>query len=214
MRRTVFTLLTLAIAFGWGGGSSAIQTGVAPPGSPARCLALAVVLADSEEDSVRTGNVLLSMGEANGATEADLAGTRERVHEAQRRLDQIRAVRVHFAAAAMDRPTAEYLGNQPMSALYAELAQCSAGTVVTTSRTRVVNGFLREDGLDYAGNDLGMIEVRADDFETCRAMCAANSQCRALNLYTPPPRDKSYCWLKHTAGPFRPDPNSVSGLRQ
>lgn len=218
MRRTVLVLLGLALAFGltlgWGAVSSARQQGVAPVGSPVRCLALAVVLTASEEDSVRMGNGLLAMAQSNGASEADMAGTRTRVQAAERRLTVIRAVRVHFAAAAMDRPTVDYLNNQPMSALYAELDQCAARTSAAPTQSRVVNGFLREGGLDRAGNDLGMVEVRTDDFEACRALCAANSQCRAFNLYTPPPRDKSYCWLKHTAGPTRVDPNSVGGVRQ
>lgn len=214
MRRLLLIFLTVAVSIGWGAASSARQSGVAPVGSPARCLALAVVLGDSEEDSVRTGTLLLSMAEANGAAEADMARTRARVQEAQRRLATIRSVRVHFAAAPMDSATAGHLENQPMSTLYAELDQCAARLTAAPAQSRVVSGFLRQDGQDPAGNDLGMVEVRTDDFQTCAAMCAANSQCRALNLYTPPPRDKSYCWLKHTAGPTRPDPNSVGGVRQ
>ncbi|MBN8529089.1 MAG: hypothetical protein J0M36_07625 [Caulobacterales bacterium] len=73
--------------------------------------------------------------------------------------------------------------------------------------------FTHEPGQDHAGNDLGMVEVAPRDYQTCRAMCAANSQCAAFNIYTPAPHDKGYCWIKHTAGPARSDPNSIGGVR-
>lgn len=215
MRLAILAVLALTAALGWGAASSARQTGIAPIGSPARCLAVAVVLGVSEEETARMGNGLLALAEANGATDAEMAGTRQRVQEAEQKLALARRVRVHYAAAPMDRATAEHLNeNVSVGALRAELDQCAAGATAAPTQSRVVNGFLREDGQDRAGNDLGMVEVRTDDFEACRVMCAANSQCRAFNLYTPPPRDKSYCWLKHTAGPARPDPNSVGGVRQ
>lgn len=73
--------------------------------------------------------------------------------------------------------------------------------------------FVRSEGRDAAGNDLGMIEVPVRDYQRCAALCAAHQGCRAFNLYTPPPHDKSFCWLKHTAGPMRDDVNSVAGVR-
>lgn len=215
MRLAVLAVLALSAAVGWGATSSARQPGVAPVGSPARCLAVAVVLTTSEEGSIRMGESLLTIAEGSGVSEAETAGTRRRVQESRQVLDRARAVRTHFAAAPMDRTTAEHLDRSvSVGDLRTELAQCAERTSAAPVQSRVVNGFLREDGQDRAGNDLGMIEVRTDDFEACRVMCAANSQCRAFNLYTPPPRDKSYCWLKHAAGPARSDPNSVGGVRQ
>lgn len=215
MRRAILAVLALTAAIGWGAVSSARQTGVAPVGSPARCLAVAVVLTTSEEGSIRMGESLLAIAEGSGVSEAEMAGTRRRVQDSRQVLEQARAVRTHFAAAPMDRTTAEYL-DQSVSVgdLRAELTQCAQRTSAAPARSRVVNGFLREDGQDRPGADLGMVEVRTDDFEACRALCAANVQCRAFTLYTPPPREKSFCWLKNAAGPSRPDPYSVTGVRQ
>lgn len=220
MRRTALAFLGLALAFGltlgWGAASSARQQGVAPVGSPARCLAVASVMVEVESESVRTGRLILALGETNGASQADMARTRQSVQEAERAVASARAIAGRYPPETrVDATTKRHLMDAvSIGALRTELADCANRPAAAPAQSRVVNGFIREDGLDRAGNDLGMVEVRTDDFEACRVMCVANSQCRAFNLYTPPPRDKSYCWLKHTAGPTRIDPNSVGGVRQ
>lgn len=216
MGRIITVLTVLVLGIGWGAASSARQSGVAPVGSPARCLAVASVMVEAESDSVRAGRMILALGETNGASQADMARTRRSVDEAERAVASARAIAARYPPdTRVDTTTRRHLMDSvSIGALRTELADCAAGTTAAPVQSRVVNGFLREDGLDRAGNDLGMVEVRTDDFEACRVMCVANRQCRAFNLYTPAPRDKSYCWLKHTAGPARSDPNSVGGVRQ
>lgn len=76
-----------------------------------------------------------------------------------------------------------------------------------------VANFTNEPSQDYFGNDIGMVEISPRDYQACRSICAANSQCLAFNVYTPAPYDKGYCWLKHTVGTPRHDPNSIGGVR-
>lgn len=73
--------------------------------------------------------------------------------------------------------------------------------------------FAPEPATDRYGNDLGMAEVAPRDFDTGRAMCAANDRCQAFTLYTPPPFDKGYCWMKHAPGTPSPSDHSISAVR-
>lgn len=75
------------------------------------------------------------------------------------------------------------------------------------------SAFVREEATDRYGNDLGAREVAPRDYEACAALCAANTRCQAFTVYTPAPGDKGYCWLKHSVGPSRPAPASISGVR-
>ncbi|MBX3478389.1 MAG: PAN domain-containing protein [Brevundimonas sp.] len=216
MRLAILAVLALTAALGWGAASSARQTGVAPVGSPARCLAVASVMVEAESESVRAGRMILALGETNGASQADMARTRQSVEEAERAVASSRAIAARFPPdTRVDATTKRHLMDAvSIGALRTELADCAASPAAAPAPSRVVNGFVREDGQDRPGNDLGMVEVRTDDFEACRALCAANDRCRAFTLYTPPPREKSFCWLKHAAGPARADPHSVGGVRR
>ena len=73
--------------------------------------------------------------------------------------------------------------------------------------------FSREPGTDRPGNDLGSVEVGLNDVDACVAVCAANSQCNAYTLYTPPNTRSSFCWYKHSAGTAQVSPTTVSGVR-
>lgn len=88
-----------------------------------------------------------------------------------------------------------------------------AATSAARSSAPQQSAFVREDGIDRHGNDLGASDVGPRDFQACAALCAANARCQAFTVYTPPPADRGYCWLKHTAGPAGPGPDSISGVR-
>ena len=75
------------------------------------------------------------------------------------------------------------------------------------------SAFVREDGVDRYGNDIGARDVGPRDYDACAALCAADTRCQAFTVYTPPPAEKGYCWLKHAIGPVRNDANSVTGVR-
>lgn len=218
MRLSATLLTTFAlIASALGVGAAAPPLQVAEPGTPARCLAVARILAAGEEESVRMGRMLLILGESNNATAEDTTRVQTTVREAEQRRDQAQAVMRRFASIpAPNRETLAYLSDEvSIGALRQELAACaSASTASAPVRTLVAaHGFSREDGQDRAGFDLGSIEIRPRDYDACRALCAADDRCRAFNVYTPASNDKSYCWLKHAAGPTRPDPASISGVR-
>lgn len=71
-----------------------------------------------------------------------------------------------------------------------------------------------QEGVDLYGNDIGMVEVAPGDVAACSARCDADGRCQAFTLYTPPPGDKGFCWLKHAVGERRAGPYVVSGLRR
>ncbi len=211
--RFVSLIMALLVAVGSGGAMSVQDPRVAPVGSNTRCLAVALVLIASEEDTLTMGRELLAMGPANGATDDDMRRIRALLDETERGLAQARVVRTHYAAAPVDRATANYL-NESVSVndLYVELQGCAARTPAASVQS--VAGFIREDGMDRAGNDIGVVEVGRGDFEACRVACADDSQCRAFTLYTPPPHDRSFCWIKNAAGPASANPHAVTGVRQ
>ena len=193
-----------------GGGSALPPLQVAEAGTPTRCLAVARLLSASEEESVRMGRVLLILGESNNATAEDTARIQTTVREAEQRRDQAQAVMRRFASApAPNHETTTHLSDAvSIGALRQELAACASSPApVATTR------FSREDGFDRPGNDLRMVEVAPRAYPACQAACQGDSRCVAFTLYTPPPGDKGFCWLKHAAGERRRAPHVSSGLR-
>lgn len=211
--RFISLIMAFLVAVVSGGAMPVQDPRVAPVGSNTRCLAVALVLIASEEDTLTMGRELLAYGPANGASDEDMRRIRALMAESERGLAQARAVRTHYAAAPVDRATADYL-NESVSVndLYVELQGCAADTPAAPVQS--LAGFVREDGMDRAGNDIGVVEVGRGDFEACRAACAGDSRCRAFTLYTPPPRDRSFCWIKNAAGAASANPDTVSGVRQ
>lgn len=187
---------------------------VAPIGSPVRCVSVAAALEDSEHRSVRTGGALLALATDNGADPADIVRVQERVQTAQTNLARIQTVRARHAGLTADQVTLTHLNEQSVAALRAELAACASSAPASPPRSLTVTDFVREDGKDRAGNDIGVIEVPSRDFDACRAACSANAQCRAFTVYTPPPGDRGFCWMKSAAGPVTEGDHVISGVRQ
>lgn len=197
-----------------GGGSALPPLQVAEAGTPTRCLAVARLLSASEEESVRMGRVLLILGESNNATAEDTARIQTTVREAEQRRDQAQAVMRRFASApAPNRETTTHLSDAvSIGALRQELAACASAPASTPTPASTVR-FSREDGFDRPGNDLRMVEVAPRAYSACQAACQVDSRCLAFTVYTPPPGDKGFCWLKHAAGERRQGPHVSSGLR-
>ncbi len=74
-------------------------------------------------------------------------------------------------------------------------------------------GFTREAAVDRPGNDLRMVEIAPRDAEACAAACRTDTRCRAFTVYTPPPHDKGFCWLKEAEGQPSVAPYAISAVR-
>lgn len=73
--------------------------------------------------------------------------------------------------------------------------------------------FRPEPQTDRWGNDLGMVQVGPGDFAACRKHCMANTKCLAFTLYTPPPFNAGFCWMKAAVGNPTHSPHSISAVR-
>jgi hypothetical protein len=63
-------------------------------------------------------------------------------------------------------------------------------------------------GFDYASP-----QVARGDWRACQQLCDANGACKVWSLVSNPGEVVSYCYLKHTTGPFVPWANIDSGVR-
>lgn len=218
MRRSISTILVAAILLGWPGLGGMAPAPRRDP-SPQQCYAAAVLsLAYIKE---QTGPILTMLEDAMNAS----ASTPQQRASARAQWEEGTTF-VRDAEGLLERwrpsghvPNDRILGVlEGMSEAEVEIARSRCVAMAPPAgpparSTRDAADFTREDGVDRFGNDLRMIEMSPRDIDACTAACRADTRCRAFTLYTPPPADKSFCWLKHAAGERRQAPHVSSGLR-
>ncbi len=153
--------------------------------------------------------LLLATGQANGATNEQLAKLRTRKADAEQRRDRAAGVARRFASMKpADPATITMLENLKISQLEAELSACGKMTA-----SSAVSAPPLDQKTDYFGNDIRGMDIKGGDWHTCQSMCRAEPRCIVWTLYTPPPGNVGGCWLKHTKGRSTPNPYSISGAR-